>query len=100
MVERGYIPKNVTYRSTCDDELFLPSGSTHQDPELLTYPFQQAQSVVLRESCQEVFDGVSFVGAAGVFLQFSNDLRLVAVCECGGGEDGAEFLVGLEKLLQ
>lgn len=72
---------------------------THQLPKLLTNPLQRTESVILRESHQEVLHDIALVGTSDL-LQFLHDLLLVAGGEGRRAQDPGEFAVLLQDFAE
>jgi hypothetical protein len=72
----------------------------HKFLEVVTHIFQYSQSVVLGQCIQEVFHCAAFIRTAGVLFQLGNNLRLVALGQGWGAEDGWQFGVGFEDVIE
>ena len=73
---------------------------THERLKVVTNALQYSQSIVLGQRLQEVLYCAALVRAAGVFFQLSHNLRFVAHGKGGRAEDGGQFGIGLEDLVE
>lgn len=71
----------------------------HQGIKFVADVLQHTQPVILSERVQEVLHGAALV-IADELLQLSNDLLLVTDGEGRGAEDGGQFAVGLENVIE
>lgn len=85
-----------TYSSRGDDQLNLTPLGAHKSGELLAHTLENAQSVVLSKSLEEVLDGLALVLDANLLLEFGNNLALVGRAESGCVENLLELDVTLE----
>lgn len=85
-----------TYSSRGDDQLGLTLLGAHQGGELLANTLEDAQSVVLGKSLEEVLDGLILL-SANLVLELGNDLGLVGEAESGSDKDLLELGVALEE---
>ena len=85
-----------TYSGGDDGKLDLAPGGAHKDGELLGDAFEDAESVVLGKSVEEVLDRVGLVLDANLLLKLGDNLGLVRDAESRGGEDLLELGVALE----
>jgi hypothetical protein len=72
----------------------------HKFLEVVTHIFQYSQSIVLGQCIQEVFHCAAFVCTASVLFQLCNNLRLIALGQGWSAEDGWQFAVGFEDLIE
>ena len=72
----------------------------HKLLEVVTDALQYPQPVILGQGIEEVLHCAALVRAAGVLFQLGHDLRFVALGQSGCVEDGGEFGVGLEDLVE
>lgn len=80
-----------TYRSAGNNQLDLTTGGAHELAELVANALQDAQSVVLGESRQEVLDGlVGSRGAQGL-LQLLNNGALIGIRQGRCAQDSGEL---------
>jgi hypothetical protein len=78
-VLRNWRRRSRSYRSARNSQFNLPPVRTHERLEVVTDALQYPQSIVLRQSVQEILYCSALVRAAGVLFQLSHNLRLVAV---------------------
>lgn len=73
---------------------------THKSLELLTNSLKHTKSVILRQSPEEVLHNVTATTGTQKLLQLSHDRLLVADGQGRGTQDGGQFAVGFEGVVE
>lgn len=72
----------------------------HKSLKLLTNSLEHTKSVILRQSPEEVLHNVAVTAGAQKLLQLRHDRLLVADGQGRGAQDGGQFAVGFEGVVE